>query len=37
MTNTDEIKTKWREWKTHVYKTMITDKAEVVYVYKIAE
>jgi hypothetical protein len=31
MTNMGEIKTKWREWKIHVYKIMMIDKAEVVY------
>jgi hypothetical protein len=31
MTNMGEIKTRWRELKTRVYKTMISDKAEVVY------
>jgi hypothetical protein len=31
MTNMGEIKTKWREWKTRVYKRMTNDKAEVVY------
>jgi hypothetical protein len=37
MTNKGKIKTKWREWKTRVYKTMINDKAEMLYDYKIAQ